>query len=124
MVRDGRKMRFFYHKTCFRGTADPRTQKGDGVMSTFSDPKYDEYHKPNAPNVSGLKTNLKVFQEKPPPDVGRGKWSVGSRGFQPSPSCGSKAGTRSGASNGKKSKSGSRRKTVRSKEPSQQKETK
>ncbi|MDC3321730.1 hypothetical protein OAV88_03930 [bacterium] len=25
-VRDGRKLRFFYHEECFSGNADPRTQ--------------------------------------------------------------------------------------------------
>ena len=27
-VRDGRKLRFFYHEACFNGTEDPRTQDG------------------------------------------------------------------------------------------------
>eukprot|EP00501_MAST-03F_sp_TOSAG23-6_P001718 GSMAST32.ASY1.ANO1.1792.1 assembled CDS len=62
MVRDGRKMRFFYHQECFRGDADPRTQSGEGINS--------------------LEKNLKVFQPEPPDDVGHGKWST-TRGYQP-----------------------------------------
>lgn len=82
MVRDGRKMRFFYHQECFRGDADPRTQSGEGINSTFTDPNYKEYHKELAPDVSGLEKNLKVFQPEPPDDVGHGKWST-TRGYQP-----------------------------------------
>ena len=42
-----------------------------------------EYHKPTAPDVKGLKKNLKVFQPKPPKSLGTGKWSVASRGYKP-----------------------------------------
>lgn len=78
MVRDGRKLRFFYHEKCFIGDADPRTQ----TNSTFERKK--EYHKPTAPDVKGLKKNLKIFQPAPPETVGSGKWSVASRGYKPS----------------------------------------
>ena len=77
-VREGRKLRFFYHVECFVGDADPRTQTG----STFEKKRI--YHKPTAPNVSGLKKNLKVFQPKAPRSLGKGKWSVSSRGYKPS----------------------------------------
>ncbi len=43
MVRDGRKLRFFYHEECFTGDADPRTQ----MSSSFQ--KMDEYHHKTAP---------------------------------------------------------------------------
>ena len=78
MVRDGRKLRFFYHDICFSGDADPRTQNN----STYE--RKTEYHEPTAPDVVGLKKNLKVFQKKPPKTLGKGKWSVSSRGYRPS----------------------------------------
>ena len=31
--RDGRKIRLIYHKDCFSGDADPRTQKGSSFNS-------------------------------------------------------------------------------------------
>lgn len=77
MVRDGRKLRFFYHAACFRGSADPRTQDG----STFETKPL--YHKDTAPDVSGLQKNRKVFQPTAPKTLGKGKWSVRSRGFRP-----------------------------------------
>ena len=46
-VRDGRKLRFFYHSECFSGNEDPRSQQG----SSFSN---ETYHKKLAPNVSAL----------------------------------------------------------------------
>lgn len=94
MVRDGRKLRFFYHATCFTGTADPRTQNG----SSFNDTKTERYHRKTAPNVSGLEGKYasvdpdgrefgrEVFKATPPTVVGTGKWSVNSRGFQPTAS--------------------------------------
>ncbi|EDV25872.1 hypothetical protein TrispH2_004702 [Trichoplax sp. H2] len=63
-VRDGRKMRFFYHRQCFSGSGDPRTQSG----STF--------------NQGRLPSNS--FQGKAPERKGQGKWSVSSYGYNPS----------------------------------------
>jgi hypothetical protein len=48
MVRDGRKLRFFYHCDCFTGDADPRTQEN----SSFFEKK--QYHQISAPKVSSL----------------------------------------------------------------------
>lgn len=64
-VRDGRKMRFFYHEKCFSGDADPRTQ----ANSTANKPS-DKKH---------------VIQESAPKQKGRGKWSTSSYGYQPRP---------------------------------------
>ena len=36
IIRDGRKMRLFYHDICFSGDADPRTQPG----SSYHEGKY------------------------------------------------------------------------------------
>ena len=63
-VRDGRKMRFFYHRKCFSGSSDPRTQS----QSTF-----------NQGRLPGSS-----FQSKAPEHKGRGKWSVSSYGYNPS----------------------------------------
>ncbi|KAI8911849.1 hypothetical protein EDD86DRAFT_181727, partial [Gorgonomyces haynaldii] len=57
-VRDGRKMRFFYHTQCFVD-ADPRSQPSSS---------FDKYKHVVAP--------------KAPPQKGRGKWSVASYGYQ------------------------------------------
>jgi hypothetical protein len=90
MVRDGRKLRFFYHLYCFTGDADPRTQNG----SSFEEKQ--EYHKQTAPNVSSLSEGprgcvdadgrplgRKVFKETAPSVLGAGKWSVSQRGYNP-----------------------------------------
>lgn len=61
-IRDGRKMRLFYHRECFSGDADPRTQQNSSYNS--GDPKYGQ-----------------SFQEKAPLVKGRGKWSVSSYGY-------------------------------------------
>lgn len=94
MVRDGRKLRFFYHTTCFTGTADPRTQKN----SSYSDIK--EYHKNTAPNISSLSgpkactdpdgrpLGRAVFKPQAPSVLGKGKWSVQQRGYHPNHSTG------------------------------------
>ncbi|KAJ1407247.1 hypothetical protein B484DRAFT_403873 [Ochromonadaceae sp. CCMP2298] len=88
MVRDGRKLRFFYHSTCFTGEADPRTQ----ANSTF---EAKQYHQLSAPNISSLSgprackdadgraLGRAVFKSEAPSVVGRGKWSVQSRGYNP-----------------------------------------
>ena len=47
LVREGRKLRFFYHEACFTGGADPRTQRG----SSFERP---DYHDSSAPRLSSL----------------------------------------------------------------------
>jgi hypothetical protein len=92
MVRDGRKLRFFYHTTCFTGEADPRTQQN----SSYAEVK--EYHQETAPDISSLSgpkactdpdgrpLGRAVFKSEAPSTVGRGKWSVQSRGFKPNPS--------------------------------------
>jgi hypothetical protein len=54
-VRDGRKMRYFYHEGCFSGEADPRTQSN----STF-----------NAANPGY------ALSESAPASKGKGKWTV------------------------------------------------
>jgi len=48
VVRDGRKIRLFYHEHCFSGTADPRTQ----VHSSFNQGKFTNIN-PVAPRVKG-----------------------------------------------------------------------
>lgn len=57
-VRDGRKIRLFYHEGCFSGEADPRTQ----------------------PNSSFQKSNSQKFNncisEAMPTEKGYGKWST------------------------------------------------
>ncbi|KAJ3098840.1 hypothetical protein HDU97_003703 [Phlyctochytrium planicorne] len=58
-VRDGRKMRFFYHRECFSEDSDPRTQ------SNSSKDRFGE-----------------VIGDKAPDVKGRGKWSVGVYGYQ------------------------------------------
>lgn len=90
MVRDGRKLRFFYHEKCFTGTADPRTQEN----GTFAENK--DYHKNTAPNISSLREGPKavldpdgrplgraVFKPEAPVVLGAGKWSVRERGYKP-----------------------------------------
>ena len=65
VVRDGRKMRLFYHKDCFSGDPDPRTQQ----KSTFNtEERFKE-----------------AFQSEAPPVKGRGKWSTRSYGYSPNP---------------------------------------
>lgn len=89
MVRDGRKLRFFYHDKCFTGGADPRTQDNSSYATQ------EAYHKPTAPNISSLEgpracrdadgrtLGRQVFKQHAPCTVGHGKWSVGQRGYQP-----------------------------------------
>ncbi len=91
MVRDGRKLRFFYHVDCFTGSADPRTQEN----STYLSEDKAEYHMATAPNISSLCgpracrdsdgriLGREVFKERAPSVVGLGKWSVASRGYNP-----------------------------------------
>ena len=88
MVREGRKLRFFYHVMCFTGSADPRTQEG----SSFEERK--DYHTKSAPNVSALEgprayvdpdgrvLGREVFKTEPPQVLGKGKWSVAERGYK------------------------------------------
>lgn len=89
MVRDGRKLRFFYHCECFTGDADPRTQVNGSYFEKT------EYHKVTAPNISSLDgpkactdpdgrpLGRKVFKSEAPSTLGKGKWSVESRGYRP-----------------------------------------
>jgi hypothetical protein len=65
-VRDGRKMRLFYHIDCFSNDSDPRTQQNSSFnrVAKFQD----------------------AFQEKAPPVKGRGKWSTSSYGYEPNTS--------------------------------------
>ena len=91
MVRDGRKLRFFYHETCFTGCADPRTQEN----STYLAEDKAEYHKATAPDISSLSgprayrdadgrvLGREVFKQHAPSIVGYGKWSVANRGYNP-----------------------------------------
>ncbi len=58
-IRDGRKMRLFYHTTCFSGSADPRTQP----HSSFK-------------HWSGISAVAPVVK-------GVGKWSVKAYGYAP-----------------------------------------
>lgn len=90
MCRDGRKLRFFYHEKCFKGDADPRSQDESSFNNRQSD-----YHKQLAPNLSSLEgpravkdsegrvLGRKVFKDRAPSTVGRGKWSVTHRGYNP-----------------------------------------
>lgn len=57
-VRDGRKIRLFYHKGCFSGDSDPRTQSQSSVL------KWE----------GGLSS-------KAPPGKGYGKWWTSSYGY-------------------------------------------
>ena len=87
--RDGRKLRFFYHQSCFTGDADPRTQQS----SSFTEKQ--EYHQNTAPKLSSLEgpracrdadgrvLTRKVFKPEAPSVLGTGKWSVRSRGYHP-----------------------------------------
>ena len=89
LVRDGRKLRFFYHANCFTGDADPRTQDN----SSFTNQK--SYHQNTAPKVSSLEgpracvdsdgrpLGRAVFKDKAPSVLGQGKWSVAERGYKP-----------------------------------------
>ena len=61
-VRDGRKMRFFYHEACFSNDADPRTQSS----STVSQGKFTHVISESAPSVKG-----------------KGKWSTRDYGYNP-----------------------------------------
>ncbi len=91
MVRDGRKLRFFYHEDCFTGDADPRTQ----VSSSFDTEVH--YHNKTAPKISSLEgprachdadgrqLGREVFKDRAPKTVGKGKFTVSSRGYQPTP---------------------------------------
>lgn len=88
-VRDGRKLRFFYHEQCFTGNEDPRTQVGATFMEK------EDYHKKLAPNISSLEgprackdsdgrvLGRSVFKSEAPKTLGAGKWSVKSRGYNP-----------------------------------------
>lgn len=58
-VREGRKLRFYYHEACFSGEADPRTQGN----SSFSNKEL-------------------PISKSAPATKGRGKWSVASYGYQ------------------------------------------
>ena len=87
-VREGRKLRFFYHDDCFTGEADPRTQS----RSSFG---RQDYHLNSAPRISSLEgpraccdadgreLGRAVFKPSAPASLGRGKWSVTERGFRP-----------------------------------------
>ena len=88
MVRDGRKLRFFYHAGCFTGDADPRTQEN----SSYTGNEHIEYHHNTAPNISSLEgpkaykdpdgrpLGRAVFKTEAPSVLGHGKWSVNQRG--------------------------------------------
>ena len=87
-VRDGRKLRFFYHDTCFTGDADPRTQENSSFQER------NDYHLNTAPNLSSLQgpksckdadgreLGRKVFKPNAPTSLGTGKWSVAERGYR------------------------------------------
>ena len=89
MVRDGRKLRFFYHAGCFTGEADPRTQEN----SSYTGNEHIEYHHNTAPNISSLEgpkaykdpdgrpLGRAVFKTEAPSVLGHGKWSVNQRGM-------------------------------------------
>ena len=91
MVREGRKLRFFYHEECFTGDADPRTQAG----SSFADEKHKDLHTKTAPPLSSLEgpraykdsdgrvLSRVVFKPTAPSSLGAGKWSVRKRGYNP-----------------------------------------
>jgi hypothetical protein len=59
IVRDGRKMRFFYHIKCFSGMPDPRTQVGSS---------YEQYRG--------------IISDHAPEVKGRGKWSCNDYGYR------------------------------------------
>jgi hypothetical protein len=92
MVRDGRKLRFFYHVECFTGDADPRTQEN----GSYQDQRHAEYHRVTAPDISSLSgpracldpdgrpLGREVFKPQAPSTLGSGKWSVAHRGYEPS----------------------------------------
>lgn len=61
-VRDGRKMRFFYHTKCYSGVPDPRSQPGGSFMSNEWRPGKD------------ISLEAPVWK-------GRGKWSVQQYGY-------------------------------------------
>ncbi|KAI8815927.1 uncharacterized protein EV422DRAFT_510171 [Fimicolochytrium jonesii] len=67
MVRDGRKIRLFYHSACFEGDNDPRTQSN----SSFFDSRY-----------TAAATQA-AFAPHAPTEKGHGKWSVDSYGYNP-----------------------------------------
>lgn len=70
-VRDGRRMRLFYHAACFSGESDPRTQGSkDGRLDGVG---------PSAPASKGA-----------------GKWSVSMYGLNPATSSASARGSSSG----------------------------
>ena len=89
MVREGRKLRFFYHQKCFTGSADPRTQEGSSYE------KRTDLKSKTAPNMSSLEgprackdsdgrvLGREVFKPEAPSTLGAGKWSVNVRGYQP-----------------------------------------
>ncbi|KAI6646710.1 hypothetical protein LOD99_12831 [Oopsacas minuta] len=62
VIRDGRKIRLFYHSRCFSGSADPRSQ----LNGAFSREKYEGIMSPSAPK-----------------EKGNGKWSCRSYGYTP-----------------------------------------
>ena len=82
MCRDGRKLRFFYHASCFTGSEDPRTQTG----SSFEERK--DYHLKQAPALSSLEgpracrdadgriLGREVFKPTAPIELRHGKWST------------------------------------------------
>mmetsp|Transcript_4876 Transcript_4876/g.5010 ORF Transcript_4876/g.5010 Transcript_4876/m.5010 type:complete len:136 (-) Transcript_4876:141-548(-) len=88
-VRDGRKLRFFYHENCFTGEADPRTQDNSSFNTKM------EYHENTAPKLTSLEgpkaytdsdgrtLGRSVFKPSAPSQVGKGKWSVSNRGYRP-----------------------------------------
>lgn len=68
-VRDGRKMRFFYHERCFSGFADPRTQPA----STFSSAA--------CGGATSGPSKYGAISESAPAAKGRGKWSTSYYGY-------------------------------------------
>lgn len=62
IVRDGRKLRFFYHPECFSGDADPRTQTGSSAHD--------------------IRFKAMLSKTTAPPSKGTGKWSVQSYGLR------------------------------------------
>eukprot|EP00920_Eleutheroschizon_duboscqi_P033276 GHVT01080223.1.p1 GENE.GHVT01080223.1~~GHVT01080223.1.p1 ORF type:complete len:215 (-),score=12.36 GHVT01080223.1:89-733(-) len=68
-VRDGRKIRLFYHANCYSGTSDPRTQ----THSSYRQLK--ESH-----HASAYKFN--VISGQAPPIKGAGPWTVSSYGIK------------------------------------------
>ena len=61
-IRDGRKIRLFYHDNCYSGLADPRSQPN----GAFSREKFEGVVSPSAPK-----------------EKGHGKWSCRSYGYTP-----------------------------------------